>query len=284
MNRVTAWIAAAVAVVATALFVTAVSASAAQANATVRDDGTTYVYDGEGVDQVLIGTNGTNTGVTFNASILADRRSMRARRAPRRPSGRRAPQSSRWWRTSARWTTSVSSGPRRPRRRSTPGPATTGSSVRPSRSPGSARAATTRSSAAPARTHSTADGDDVLRGGSGGADDVHGGPGNDTYEHPWRDSVTFTLDDLADDGPLGIANVHSDVENVVTGAGDDRLVGSDRANVLSSGDGQDTLDGGAGRDRLLAAPATTRSRRTTRSPTASTAATAPTSRTSTRST
>jgi hypothetical protein len=37
MYRVTAWIAAAVAVVATALFAAAVSASAAQANATVRD-------------------------------------------------------------------------------------------------------------------------------------------------------------------------------------------------------------------------------------------------------
>src|SRR5213075_615176 len=47
-----------------------------------------------------------------------------------------------------------------------------------------------------------------------------------------------------------------DVENVIGGSGDDTLIGSADANVLSGGFGDDTLDGGAGADVLNGGPGT----------------------------
>jgi Ca2+-binding RTX toxin-like protein len=104
-------------------------------------------------------------------------------------------------------------------------------------------------------------GDDELSGGAGpdslqggeGADALAGGAGRDfaTYfDH--GAPVVVTIDDLADDGAAGERdNVHTDVENLQGGSGDDRLIGSSAKNVIIGGeDGDDDLIGGDGDDRL----------------------------------
>ena len=92
-----------------------------------------------------------------------------------------------------------------------------------------------------------AGGDDLLDGGYG-TDVSNGGSGVDTARYVNRpESLSVNLDDLSNDGAAGEAdNVRTDVENVSGGGGADVLVGSSEVtNVLSGGDGDDTLDGGA---------------------------------------
>ena len=109
-------------------------------------------------------------------------------------------------------------------------------------------------------------GDDVLEGDGGsdrlfpgaGADQVFGGNGSDELSYQYNselESVTVTLDDVADDGvPGALANVHSDVEDILGGDGDDLLVGDADDNRLrgdlesQNQNGSDTLVGGGGRD------------------------------------
>lgn len=104
-------------------------------------------------------------------------------------------------------------------------------------------------------------GDDHLVGGSGndtllpgaGADDMIGGAGTDgaslSGAADLTAPITVTLDNAANDGGDGEGdNVHSDVEAVLTDAGDDKITGGPGANILLSGDGNDgidALDGGA---------------------------------------
>ena len=100
---------------------------------------------------------------------------------------------------------------------------------------------------------------DVLDGGPGnddidngdGADDIRGGAGVDTVFFGSSNDI-ITLDDVADDGGASGEgdNVHSDVENVGAGGGDDVVSGSASANSLNGGSGDDRLDGGAGADQL----------------------------------
>jgi hypothetical protein len=98
---------------------------------------------------------------------------------------------------------------------------------------------------------------DELRGEDGndtllpttGADDLSGGGGIDTFDLTGAGSWTVTLDGVANDGP-DAANVEPDVENVIGGAADDRLTGSQAANSLSGAAGNDTLSGLAGSDTL----------------------------------
>ena len=101
-------------------------------------------------------------------------------------------------------------------------------------------------------------------GGGHGADEVKGGPGIDWVGYFYDNDndplveddnrpidVEVTLDDQANDGQRGGGegdNIHSDVENVTTGAGNDRLVGSDQSNELRSGNNNDEIDGGGGVD------------------------------------
>ena len=79
--------------------------------------------------------------------------------------------------------------------------------------------------------------------------------------------MLVSLDDIANDGGFllngvngrpallpELDNVHSDVENVRTGVGDDVLIGSAAANTLDGGAGDDSLDGGAGLDFLQGGP------------------------------
>jgi Ca2+-binding RTX toxin-like protein len=88
-----------------------------------------------------------------------------------------------------------------------------------------------------------------------GADELHGGDGHDTA---WfggaADPVRISLDDIANDGSHTDANVHSDIEDVVSGAGSDRLIGSYGANRLTGQSGADTLEGGRGADELDGGP------------------------------
>jgi Ca2+-binding RTX toxin-like protein len=104
---------------------------------------------------------------------------------------------------------------------------------------------------------------DALDGGPGndriengpGADQIHGGGDVDTVVLGSSNDIV-TLDDVAGDGGASGENdnVHSDVENVSAGAGNDVVGGSPGANALSGGSGQDRLDGGAGADELTGGP------------------------------
>jgi hypothetical protein len=93
-------------------------------------------------------------------------------------------------------------------------------------------------------------GDDLLYGTTG-ADDVHGGSGTDTVQYSPAAGVTVSLDDVANDGTVApFSNVHSDVENITGGYGDDHLIGDAAANVLLAGPGADTVEGGDGADTI----------------------------------
>jgi Ca2+-binding RTX toxin-like protein len=106
-------------------------------------------------------------------------------------------------------------------------------------------------------------GDDTLYN-SNGADYVRGGAGNDTFvvydPHFFgtAGNADVSLDGVANDGVLDQFtgrpegdNVNPDVENVVGGAGDDRITGSAASNRLDGGDGHDTLLGLGGDDTLV---------------------------------
>jgi Ca2+-binding RTX toxin-like protein len=94
-------------------------------------------------------------------------------------------------------------------------------------------------------------GPDTLEGGPDG-DDLHGGADVDRVSYPENAAQTVTLNNLPDDGAGGEHdNVHSDVENIAAGPGNDTLIGSAAANTLDGGAGADELRGGGGLDTLL---------------------------------
>ena len=112
-------------------------------------------------------------------------------------------------------------------------------------------------------------GDDTLAAGAGGdfldrgqgADILRGGPETDFADYSRRtNALRIDLDGRADDGEPGERdNVHTDVEGVVGGAGDDLFVGNGKHNVFNGSRGDDTIRGrgaqdvvfgGAGNDRL----------------------------------
>ncbi len=86
-----------------------------------------------------------------------------------------------------------------------------------------------------------------------GNDVYNGGAGVDTIDYSGRTvAVTASLDGLANDGASGeLDNLMPDIENVLTGSGDDTIIGSDLGNELEGGDGADTISGGAGNDILF---------------------------------
>jgi len=89
---------------------------------------------------------------------------------------------------------------------------------------------------------------------------VQGGPGTDTVTYDYffsqgTDDLQISLDNVANDGPITDprGNIHSDVENLTTGNGDDTLdggAGEDRINGNNSNNGNDTVRGGADDDVL----------------------------------
>jgi Ca2+-binding RTX toxin-like protein len=103
-------------------------------------------------------------------------------------------------------------------------------------------------------------GNDTITGGPGadyvlpgtGNDDVHGGAGIDAVNYSdAAGDVRVSLNDIADDGiAAATANVHGDIESIYGGAGNDALIGSDRANTIYGYGGNDTINGGGGEDSL----------------------------------
>jgi Ca2+-binding RTX toxin-like protein len=115
-------------------------------------------------------------------------------------------------------------------------------------------------------------GNDVLSGGDGN-DGMIGGPGADVFNggggidaadyHDARSNLVITIDNVANDGAPALAatatqparpaendNVKGDVENVIGGAGADKITGSPQANRLVGGPGNDELRGNDGNDIL----------------------------------
>ena len=110
-------------------------------------------------------------------------------------------------------------------------------------------------------------GDDVLAGGDGD-DSLYGGNGDDTLAGGAGDDKLYGNSglDCADYSSLsenltidltsgavvtaGGNDTLSSIEGVLTGAGDDSLVGTSSANILSAGSGDDVLFGGLGADML----------------------------------
>ncbi len=91
-----------------------------------------------------------------------------------------------------------------------------------------------------------------------GPDVLDGGPGRDhlTYDHRTR-GVRVDLADARPDGAAGELDRLSAIESVTGGAGDDRLAGNARANVLVGGGGRNRLTGRGGNDDLYDATAGT---------------------------
>jgi Ca2+-binding RTX toxin-like protein len=111
-------------------------------------------------------------------------------------------------------------------------------------------------------------GSDTLLGGTGadrfesrtgvdtGSDNYNGGGGVDTIVYitgpMGTEDVAVSLDDVANDGFFGCCdNVRSSIENVVTGGGDDTIIGSAAANLLRGNAGNDHIEGRGGNDSLL---------------------------------
>lgn len=105
-------------------------------------------------------------------------------------------------------------------------------------------------------------GDDAVNTGPGndtiypglGDDDVVGGAGTDTVSYGSRTgNLSISLNNGAGDGDAALGendNVHSDIENVYTGTGNDTVTGNAADNYFSTNNGDDTLTGVAGRDTL----------------------------------
>ena len=104
---------------------------------------------------------------------------------------------------------------------------------------------------------------DTFDGGAGndlmnasiGADVFLGGPDTDLmdYSGTWA-GINVTLDDAANDGLLAGAegdNIHSDVENVNGGLGNDTITGGGGNDTLEGHEHRDTLYGNSGCDDLL---------------------------------
>ena len=108
-------------------------------------------------------------------------------------------------------------------------------------------------------------GSDLISGGSG-SDVIDGGDGIDTVQYQYEDFASFSINigqagSANSGGPVLAANQGNDafgtidtlisVENVVTGSGDDTILGNEESNRLESGYGLDVLDGRGGADILI---------------------------------
>lgn len=96
-------------------------------------------------------------------------------------------------------------------------------------------------------------GNDTLEGG-GGNDLIQGGLGDDFVSYAELTAASQAVSvNLATGRAIGAAGFDtlSGIEHVLTGAGNDSLIGNDLANALSGGAGDDTLAGGTGYDALV---------------------------------
>ncbi|MBL4919354.1 NosD domain-containing protein [Szabonella alba] len=94
------------------------------------------------------------------------------------------------------------------------------------------------------------DGDDLVYGGTG-ADVFYGGAGIDTLNY-FDDPAGVTVNLATGTGSGGTASgdLFEGFENVIGGAGHDRLTGDAGANLLDGAAGNDTIAGGAGADTM----------------------------------
>ncbi len=100
-------------------------------------------------------------------------------------------------------------------------------------------------------------GDDIIYGG-GGSNKIDGGSGNDTAwfitDAPVRVTLNGATEALVHVGALlggFLAGSVKNVENIVSGNGNDAITGDANQNLINGSNGNDTLRGGAGDDRLL---------------------------------
>jgi Ca2+-binding RTX toxin-like protein len=94
-------------------------------------------------------------------------------------------------------------------------------------------------------------GNDELHGGTGD-DELHGGSGIDTAVFSTSEEVQASLLGSGYGWSLGLGfDLLHDIENLITGSGDDIVAGDEGANLLSTGAGQDKVDGDEGDDVLL---------------------------------
>ena len=97
-----------------------------------------------------------------------------------------------------------------------------------------------------------ADGSDNLLGGTGFDTVTYDEFGLDPSSNRIPVNVNVSLDDVANDGSPGENdNVHTDVEDIHGGAGDDILTGDAQGNAIMGVGGKDTITGGGGADNLI---------------------------------
>jgi Ca2+-binding RTX toxin-like protein len=101
------------------------------------------------------------------------------------------------------------------------------------------------------------DGDDLLQateaGGAAAGDHYSGGNGSDTVDYSGRAARLVIRLGLYALAGRERDTLRWDIENAVGGAGNDRIEGNDRANVLFGGAGNDVLIGRGGNDILIGA-------------------------------
>jgi Ca2+-binding RTX toxin-like protein len=101
-------------------------------------------------------------------------------------------------------------------------------------------------------------GNDLFPAGSApdGADYISGGDGTDTVDYSQRTGAVFI--DLSGGGNQGEVgegdNLDYDLENALTGSGNDTVFGNDYANMLNAGPGKDIVSGYFGNDQLIGGP------------------------------
>ena len=101
-------------------------------------------------------------------------------------------------------------------------------------------------------------GNDSLTGGTGndrlqndaGNDTLDGGTGSDTVSFTGSVGITVNLALTTAQATGYGTDTLLNIENLLTGGGNDNLSGTSRANRLQSGSGDDTLRGGSGNDQL----------------------------------
>jgi serralysin len=94
-------------------------------------------------------------------------------------------------------------------------------------------------------------GNDTISGG-GGDDYMDGGVGIDTVDYThWNGGGTYNLATGVASFPGFYDEEILNFENILTGGGNDTVIGSSANNTINAGAGNDTINGGAGNDTLL---------------------------------
>lgn len=104
------------------------------------------------------------------------------------------------------------------------------------------------------------DGDDTIFGGAdndtligwSGADAMDGGAGTDTATYAYLTTdIVVDMTDASNSTGHAAGDTFTDIENILTGSGNDTLTGDGFDNYLNGRDGDDTIDGGSGNDTVV---------------------------------